>query len=178
MRILIKKRAVMKKSLSIFIILLFILFILIYPADCVRAAAGGLILWYENILPALLPFTIFSSLLIQSGYLDDIVRTLKPALDRMFFHHSQVFPLAVRRRRTCCGKENSRWQNPVSCAPCAIISVLYLSAPICLYLPWGYMIRHGLHMRFYICRLFYPACFYSGRRKPPASQKKEHQYPD
>lgn len=96
MRILIKKRAVMKKSLSIFIILLFILFILIYPADCVRAAAGGLILWYENILPALLPFTIFSSLLIQSGYLDDIVRTLKPALDRMFFHHSQAaYPVAA-----------------------------------------------------------------------------------
>ena len=91
MRILIKKiRAVMKKRLSIFIIMLFILFILIYPADCVKAAANGLILWYENILPALLPFTIFSNILIQSGYLDDLIRAASPVLNHLFFHHPQA----------------------------------------------------------------------------------------
>ena len=70
--------------------MLFILFILIYPEDCVKAAANGLILWYENILPALLPFTIFSNILIQSGYLDDMVRAAMPVLNRLFFHHPQA----------------------------------------------------------------------------------------
>ncbi len=86
----------MKKRLSIFIILLFILFILFYPGDCVKAAADGLILWYENILPALLPFTIFSNLLIQSGYLDDILRMVSPVLNRLLFHHPQAaYPIAA-----------------------------------------------------------------------------------
>ena len=44
----------MKKKLSIFIVMLFILFILIYPKDCVTAAANGLVLWYENSIPRLL----------------------------------------------------------------------------------------------------------------------------
>ena len=92
MRILIKNnvRTDMKKRLSIFIIMLFILFILIYQSDCVAAAANGLILWYENILPALLPFTIFSNILIQSGYLDDMIRAASPLLSRMFFQHPQA----------------------------------------------------------------------------------------
>ena len=105
----------MKKRLSIFIIMLFILFILIYPDDCVKAAASGLILWYENILPALLPFTIFSNILIQSGYLVDMIRSASPLLNRLFFHHPQaaypfsqvfylVFQWAARRRQICCGK--------------------------------------------------------------------------
>lgn len=86
----------MKKKLSIFIILLFILFILIYPADCAKAAAGGLVLWYENILPALLPFSIFSNILIQSGYLDDMLYVARPALNRLFFCHPQAaYPIVA-----------------------------------------------------------------------------------
>ena len=86
----------MKKMLSICIIMLFILFILIYPADCVAAAANGLVLWYENILPALLPFTIFSNILIQSGYLNDIIRVCSPFLGRLFFHHPQAaYPIVA-----------------------------------------------------------------------------------
>ena len=86
----------MKKRLSICIIMLFILFILIYPADCVAAAANGLVLWYENILPALLPFTIFSNILIQSGYLNDIIRVCSPFLGRLFFHHPQAaYPIVA-----------------------------------------------------------------------------------
>lgn len=76
--------------------MLFILFILIYPADCVAAAANGLVLWYENILPALLPFTIFSNILIQSGYLNDIIRVCSPFLGRLFFHHPQAaYPIVA-----------------------------------------------------------------------------------
>lgn len=130
----------MKKRLSIFIILLFILFLLIYPQDCVKAAANGLILWYENILPALLPFTIFSNILIQSGYLDDIIRVLEPVLSRLFFRHSQAaypvvagflfgFPVGSKTAADLLreGKISLAEAN-ILCAMCNNISPVFISA--------------------------------------------------
>lgn len=48
-------------------IFLFLLYILSAPAQAVRAAADGLSLWYERVLPALLPFAILSNILICSN---------------------------------------------------------------------------------------------------------------
>ncbi len=130
----------MKKRLSIFIILLFILFILFYPNDCVTAAANGLVLWYENILPALLPFTIFSNILIQSGYLDDIIFAISPLLSRVFFNHPQAaypivagflfgFPIGskttadlLREGKLTIGEAN------ILCAMCNNISPVFVSS--------------------------------------------------
>lgn len=130
----------MKKRLSIFIIMLFILFILIYPSDCVKAAANGLILWYENILPALLPFTIFSNILIQSGYLDDIIRAASPVLNRLFFHHPQAaypiisgflfgFPMGSKTTADLLreGKLTVAEAN-ILCAMCNNISPVFVSS--------------------------------------------------
>lgn len=130
----------MKKRLSICIILLSILFILIYPQDCVKAAAGGLVLWYENILPALLPFTIFSNVLIQSGCLDDIVRVLEPVLGRLFFHHAQAaypvvsgflfgFPIGSKTTADLLReKKLSPAEANILCAMCNNISPIFVSA--------------------------------------------------
>lgn len=130
----------MKKRLSIFIIMLFILFILIYPDDCVKAAAHGLLLWYENILPALLPFTIFSNILIQSGYLDDMIRFAAPLLNRLFFHHPQAaypiiagflfgFPMGSKTTADLLreGKLTVAEAN-VLCAMCNNISPVFISS--------------------------------------------------
>lgn len=130
----------MKKRLSIFIIMLFILFILIYPADCVKAAANGLILWYENILPALLPFTIFSNILIQSGYLDDMIRAAGPVLNRLFFQHPQAaypivsgflfgFPIGSKTTADLLrkGKLTVHEAN-ILCAMCNNISPVFISS--------------------------------------------------
>lgn len=130
----------MKKRLSICIIMLFILFILIYPNDCVKAAANGLILWYENILPALLPFTIFSNMLIQSGYLDDLVRAAMPLLNRLFFHHPQAaypivagflfgFPMGSKTTADLLkeGKLSIQEAN-ILCAMCNNISPVFVSS--------------------------------------------------
>lgn len=132
----------MKKKLSIFIILLFILFILIYPSDCAKAAADGLILWYENILPALLPFSIFSNILIQSGYLDDILFAASPVLSRLFFHHPQAaypiiagflfgFPIGSKTTADMLreGKLNKKEAN-ILCAMCNNISPAFVSGYI------------------------------------------------
>ncbi len=130
----------MKKSLSISIIMLFILFILFYPEDCVAAAANGLILWYENILPALLPFTIFSNILIQSGYLDDMIRAMNPLLNRLFFRHPHAaypvisgflfgFPIGSKTTADLLreGKLTVREAN-ILCAMCNNISPVFISS--------------------------------------------------
>lgn len=130
----------MKKRLSIFIIMLFILFILIYPGDCVAAAANGLILWYENILPALLPFTIFSNILIRSGYLDDMIRAAGPLLDRIFFHHPHAaypiisgflfgFPIGSKTTADLLREGRLSLQEAnILCAMCNNISPVFVSS--------------------------------------------------
>ena len=64
--------------------ILFAGYILIFPGDAVNAAARGLLLWYERVLPALLPFAILSNILIYSGYLNYVNRLFSPVI-RWFF---------------------------------------------------------------------------------------------
>lgn len=48
------------------------------------AAANGLMLWYQKILPTLLPFAILSNILIYSGYLQYVNRLLAPIITHIF----------------------------------------------------------------------------------------------
>lgn len=74
----------MKKKFTLFIILIFCFYILLYPAEAVNASAKGLVLWYDKVLPALLPFSILSNILISSNMLTFLTgfltRLLKPLL--------------------------------------------------------------------------------------------------
>ena len=74
----------MKKKLIFSCLILFTGYILIFPQDSVAAAAGGLVLWYEKVLPTLLPFAILSNILIYSGYLQYLNRLFAPLLCRLF----------------------------------------------------------------------------------------------
>lgn len=60
----------MKKILFSFCFLFLIIYSCIYPEITLEASKNGLYLWFNQILPALLPFTILSSILIQSKFLD------------------------------------------------------------------------------------------------------------
>ena len=66
----------MKKKFICFAILILTAYILLYPADAVNASRNGLMLWYEKVLPTLLPFAIISNVLIHSGYMDAITKHL------------------------------------------------------------------------------------------------------
>ena len=66
----------MKKKFICFAILILTAYILLYPADAVNASRNGLMLWYEKVLPTLLPFAILSNVLIHSGYMDAITKHL------------------------------------------------------------------------------------------------------
>ena len=66
----------MKKKFICFAIFILTAYILLYPADAVNASRNGLMLWYEKVLPTLLPFAILSNVLIHSGYMDAITKHL------------------------------------------------------------------------------------------------------
>ena len=67
----------------ILIILLFLLYILLFPELSVHAAGNGLILWFEQVLPSLLPFAILSNIIISSDILPAIVGKALPFIRRI-----------------------------------------------------------------------------------------------
>ncbi len=67
-----------KKYFLLILLLLFIIFIITHPAISVAAAARGLLLWYEQILPALLPLAILSNLMVYSNYMQIVTKYLHP----------------------------------------------------------------------------------------------------
>ena len=73
----------MKKKMFILIILLFLFYILCFPKISVHAAGNGLILWFEQVLPALLPFAILSNIMIASDLLPSLLGTILPFIQNI-----------------------------------------------------------------------------------------------
>ena len=57
---------------------------LLFPKNTFQGASSGLILWFNTVLPTLLPFIILSNLLIRTGAIDLIARVTSPVLCRLF----------------------------------------------------------------------------------------------
>lgn len=69
----------MKKNYLVLVLLLiFILFIIMRPAASMAAAGNGLLLWYKQILPSLLPLAILSNLMVYSNYMQLATKYLHP----------------------------------------------------------------------------------------------------
>ena len=64
----------------ILIILLCLFYILKFPVITITAAKCGLILWFEKILPTLLPFAILSNIIITSDILSGVTKRLLPVI--------------------------------------------------------------------------------------------------
>lgn len=60
----------MKKIFFSFLVTFIILCSYLYPQEAVAASKQGLATWFEQILPALLPFTILSGILLRSRFMD------------------------------------------------------------------------------------------------------------
>lgn len=67
----------MKKIFFLIFYLILIVYACVFPEPTVSAARDGLLIWSNQILPALLPFTILSGLLIHSGFLHSFKRNEK-----------------------------------------------------------------------------------------------------
>lgn len=86
----------MKKIFCITILTFFLFYILGFPEESVQAAAFGLNLWYENMLPTLLPFSILSYILIHSGILDNVTRKAHQLLKHLLpVSSAGIYPLAA-----------------------------------------------------------------------------------
>lgn len=57
----------MKKILCILVTFLMLFFFLLSPGEALAASRRGLALWFDQLLPALLPFTVLSYVILQSN---------------------------------------------------------------------------------------------------------------
>ena len=65
-------------------ILLFLVLLIMFPKASFEGASSGLLLWFHNVLPNLLPFIIVSNLLIRLNISKQICRLFYPILGRLF----------------------------------------------------------------------------------------------
>lgn len=63
----------MKRISVISAVLLLLFFMLAFPTEALEASKRGLLLWFEVLLPSLLPFIILSSFLIRSNFIHRIL---------------------------------------------------------------------------------------------------------
>ncbi len=64
----------MKKLLFTCVFLLFLIFCCLNPKLTIEASKNGILIWFEQILPTLLPFTILSGILLKSNFLHSFKR--------------------------------------------------------------------------------------------------------
>lgn len=77
-------------------ILLFFFLIFLFPYASYQGASSGLLLWFLNVLPNLLPFIIISNLMIRLNIAGQISRFLYPVLGRLFrLSHDGCYPLLI-----------------------------------------------------------------------------------
>jgi len=63
---------------------LFNVFLLIFPQIVLTASREGLLLWFNNVLPTLLPFIIATNMLISLGFAEFMSDLLSPAMRKIF----------------------------------------------------------------------------------------------
>lgn len=78
----------MKDRTMIVILLLLFLFLLLFPSQTLEASRAGLLLWFDTLLPTLLPFLIISQLILKTSLING-VKTLTGSFFRHLFHCSE-----------------------------------------------------------------------------------------
>lgn len=73
-----------KYKFVLFCILLFTLLVLFNPKLALEGAKGGLLLWFQSLLPALLPFMILSGILVETRVLLPFCRLIHHPLHHLF----------------------------------------------------------------------------------------------
>lgn len=66
------------------LVLFFFILLLLFPHAAYQGASSGLLLWFLNVLPTLLPFIILSNLMIRLNIAGRISRFLYPLFGRVF----------------------------------------------------------------------------------------------
>lgn len=64
--------------------LLSLLLLILFPSASINGAKKGLILWFYQVIPSLLPFLILSGLFLSTGFSDHLASLLSPILSPLF----------------------------------------------------------------------------------------------
>ena len=77
-------------------ILLFMMLMLIFPYATFQGASSGLLLWFHNVLPNLLPCVILSNLMVQLNIARQISKVFHPFLGKVFRVSLEgCYPIAI-----------------------------------------------------------------------------------
>lgn len=79
----------MKRIFSLFTISVLFCFLLIFPVQTLDASKTGLLLWFDTLLPTLLPFLILSQLILKTSLINILQKAAGPAF-RALFHCSDA----------------------------------------------------------------------------------------
>ncbi len=80
----------MKKTSTLFmyilplVVMLFNVLIILFPKEIIGASKNGISLWFNNVLPSLLPFVIGTNLLIGLGFVSFIGTLVEPLMTKLF----------------------------------------------------------------------------------------------
>lgn len=74
----------MKRILLTLGLLALLVFLLLFPQNALECARNGLALWYQNLVPVLLPFMILSNLMIRLDLVSSISGIFHPLLHLVF----------------------------------------------------------------------------------------------
>lgn len=84
----------MRKKILPVCLALLVLYCLLFPRQMAQSVSNGLALWYRSILPTLLPFCIFSNIIVRSGIYDRVFAGLFPAVRRIYpIRAPLIYPL-------------------------------------------------------------------------------------
>lgn len=73
-----------KHRIAVIFLLSFFVLMILYPKTVFLAASEGLLLWFQTVLPTLLPYMILNNLLIHTSALHWICRITAPVFCRIF----------------------------------------------------------------------------------------------
>lgn len=77
-------------------VLLFLIIMLIFSEAAFRGASLGLLLWFQNVLPTLLPFIILSNLIIRLDISKQISKVFYPFLGKLFrISREGCYPIVI-----------------------------------------------------------------------------------
>ena len=86
----------MTKTLYSALFLALTALLLLYPQDCLGFALNGLNLWFQKMVPALLPFMILSGMMIRMNLTGRLMLLFKPILKPLFqLNTAALYAIAV-----------------------------------------------------------------------------------
>jgi len=172
----------MKKNIFVFIIISLILFILLitFPKAALNAAETGLLLWFNVVLPALLPFFIGSYILLETGVLGVVSGIFQP-LTRILFgcpgHGAYVFLASAFSGYPMGAKLTMQlYENNMITEPEAerIVNLTSVTGPVFIYGAVAYGLLNVPEAGIYIAAPHYVSALFAGVLFHIFSKKRLH----